>query len=110
MPNADLAELLLISHLLDESIEQSRKTIEMNPGFAFAHNQLAQAYIQKQMFDEAIVELNEAIKLIGENPKFLANLACAYDESNRREKAAQLQDNLIKRSVPSSPRVTEIAM
>ncbi|HEY6848282.1 MAG TPA: winged helix-turn-helix domain-containing protein [Terracidiphilus sp.] len=61
--NADLAELLLISHLPDESIEQSRKTIEMNPGFASAHNQLALAYIQKQMFDEAIVELNEAIKL-----------------------------------------------
>lgn len=108
--NADLAELLLISHLPDESIEQSRKTIEMNPGFAFAHNQLAQAYIQKQMFDEAIVELNEAIKLIGDNPIFLANLARAYAESNRREKAAQLLDNLKKRSTLSSPLVTEIAM
>jgi len=38
--NADLAELLLIAHLPDESIRQSRKTIEMNPGFALAHNQL----------------------------------------------------------------------
>jgi tetratricopeptide (TPR) repeat protein len=108
--NADLAELLLISHLPDESIEQSRKTIEMNPGFAFAHNQLAQAYIQKQMFDEAIVELNEAIKLIGDNPIFVANLARAYAESNRREKATQLLDNLKKRSVPRSPLIAEIAM
>jgi TolB-like protein/DNA-binding winged helix-turn-helix (wHTH) protein/Flp pilus assembly protein TadD len=108
--NADLAELLLISHLPDESIEQSRKTIGMNPGFAFAHNQLALAYIQKQMFDEAIVELNEAIKLIGDNPIFLANLARAYAESNRRENAAKLLDNLKRRSVPSSPLVTEIAM
>jgi TolB-like protein/DNA-binding winged helix-turn-helix (wHTH) protein/Flp pilus assembly protein TadD len=108
--NADLAELLLISHLPDESIEQSRKTIGMNPGFAFAHNQLALAYIQKKMFDEAIVELNEAIKLIGDNPIFLANLARAYAESNRRENAAKLLDNLKKRSVPSSPLVTEIAM
>jgi Flp pilus assembly protein TadD len=108
--NADLAELLLISHLPDESIEQSRKTIEMNPGFASAHNQLALAYIQKQMFDEAIVELNEAIKLSGDNPIFLANLARGYAESNRREKAAKLLDNLKKRSVPSSPLATEIAM
>ena len=108
--NADLAELLLISHLPDESIEQSRKTIEMNPGFASAHNQLALAYIQKQMFDEAIVELNEAIKLSGDNPIFLANLARAYAESNRREKAAKLLNNLKKRSVPSSPLATEIAM
>src|ERR1700674_2409689 len=36
--NADLAELLLIAQLPDESMQQSRKTIEMNPGFAFAHN------------------------------------------------------------------------
>jgi TolB-like protein/DNA-binding winged helix-turn-helix (wHTH) protein/Flp pilus assembly protein TadD len=108
--NADLAELLLISHLPVESIEQSRKTIEMNPGFASAHNQLALAYIQKQMFDEAIVELNEAIKLSGDNPIFLANLARGYAESNRREKAAKLLDNLKKRSVPSSPLATEIAM
>src|ERR1700739_4073430 len=42
--NADLAELLLIAHFPDESTEQSRKTIEMDPEFAFAHNQLAQAY------------------------------------------------------------------
>jgi TolB-like protein/DNA-binding winged helix-turn-helix (wHTH) protein/Tfp pilus assembly protein PilF len=38
--NADLAELFLISHSYDESIEQSRKTIEMDSNFAFAHNQL----------------------------------------------------------------------
>ncbi|HEY6846263.1 MAG TPA: hypothetical protein VI320_08625 [Terracidiphilus sp.] len=40
----------------------------------------------------------------------MANLARAYAESNRREKAAKLLDNLKKRSVPSSPLATEIAM
>ena len=82
--NADLAELLLIAHLPDESIQQSRKTIEMNPGFAFAHNQLAQAYIEKQMFGEAIEELQEAIRLAGDSPIFVANLARAYAGSNQK--------------------------
>jgi TolB-like protein/DNA-binding winged helix-turn-helix (wHTH) protein/Flp pilus assembly protein TadD len=108
--NADLAELLLIAQLPDESMQQSRKTIEMNPGFAFAHNQLAQAYIQKRRFGEAIGELQEAIKLAGDNPIFVANLARAYAGSNRKAKAAELLNGLKKRSVPSAPLFTEIAM
>jgi TolB-like protein/DNA-binding winged helix-turn-helix (wHTH) protein/Flp pilus assembly protein TadD len=108
--NADLAELLLIAHLPDESIQQSRKTIDMNPGFAFAHNQLAQAYIEKQMFGEAIVELQQAIRLAGDSPIFVANLARAYAGSNRKAEAAGLLSNLKKRSIPGSPLVEEIAM
>jgi cytochrome c-type biogenesis protein CcmH/NrfG len=108
--NADLAELLLIAHRPDESMQQSRKTIEMNPGFAFAHNQLAQAYIQKQMFGGAIEELREAIRLAGDNPIFVANLARAYAGSNRKAEAAELLNGLKKRSVPSAPLFAEIAM
>src|ERR1700719_1033782 len=47
--NADLAEILVLAHSYDESIRQSRKTIDMDPNFALAHNQLAQAYLQKHM-------------------------------------------------------------
>jgi predicted Zn-dependent protease len=108
--NADLAELLLIAHLPDESIQQSRKTVDMNPGFAFAHNQLAQAYIEKQMFGEAIVELQQAIRLAGDSPIFVANLARAYAGSNRKAEAVGLLNNLKKRSIPGSPLVEEIAM
>src|SRR6202041_2905197 len=40
--NADLAELLVLAHSTDESIEQSPKTIAMDSSFALAHNRLAQ--------------------------------------------------------------------
>jgi hypothetical protein len=50
--NADPAELLVIAHSYDEPIRQSRKTIEMDPNFALAHNQLGQAYLQKHMYEE----------------------------------------------------------
>src|SRR6201987_6228104 len=53
----NLDPLFLIAHFPDESTEQSRKTIEMDPNFAFGHNQLAQAYLQKHMLPEAIAEL-----------------------------------------------------
>ena len=108
--NADLAELLLIAHLPDDSIQQSLRTIKMNPNFAFAHNQLAQAYIQKQMFNEAITELQEAIRLAGDSPIFVANLARAYAGSNRKAEASALLNNLRKRSDADSPLVAEIAM
>jgi TolB-like protein/DNA-binding winged helix-turn-helix (wHTH) protein/Tfp pilus assembly protein PilF len=107
---ANLAELLLIAHLPDESMQQSRKTIEMNPSFAFAHNQLAQAYIQKQMFGGAIEELRGAIRLAGDNPIFVANLARAYVGLNQKAEAAALLNNLKNRSAPTAPFFAEIAM
>ena len=82
----------------------------MNPGFAFAHNQLAQAYIEKKMFGEAITELREAIRLSGDNPIFVANLARAFAGSNRKTEATKLLNDLKKRAVPNAPLVPEIAM
>ena len=57
--NADLAEVLLIAHRLDESVQQSRKTIEMDRDFALAHNQLAEAYLQQHQSDDAIAEFQK---------------------------------------------------
>ena len=66
--NADLAELLVLAHSYDESIRQSRKTIEMDPDFALAHNQLGQAYLQERMLDDAVAELEKASQLSGGSP------------------------------------------
>jgi tetratricopeptide (TPR) repeat protein len=107
--NADLAELLLIAHLPDESIEQSRKTIAMAPDFAFAHNQLAQAFIERNMYQEAIAELRRAIQLSGRNSTFLANLARAFTGLNRRKEAMALLNELLQSSAPDYRNATEIA-
>src|SRR5207244_8051567 len=45
--SADLADALCIAHLYDEAVQQSRKTLEMDPNFALAHYQLGQAFQQK---------------------------------------------------------------
>ena len=105
--NADLAELLLIAHFTDESIEQSRKTIEMDVNFALAHNQLAVAYLQRGRRGDAIAELQKAVQLSSGNPTCTANLARAFAASGRRNEAVQLLDDLKKRSAND---VSEIAV
>src|ERR1043166_1091533 len=73
--NAELAELLLITHFIDQSIDQSRKTIDMDVNFSLAHNQLGVAYLQQHRLEEAIAELKKAVQLSAGNPTCTANLA-----------------------------------
>ncbi len=108
--NADLAELLLIAHFTEESIQQSRKTIEMDGNFPLAHNQLALAYLQSQRHDEAISELQKAVQLSAASPTCTANLARAFAVSGRRNEAAQLLGDLKKRSRASYSNAPEIAV
>jgi TolB-like protein/DNA-binding winged helix-turn-helix (wHTH) protein/Flp pilus assembly protein TadD len=108
--NADLAELLLIQHLPDESIQQSLTSIEMNPGFAYGHAQLAQAYIEKRMFKGAVRELQNAIQISGESPALNANLARAYAGLDRKVEAVALLNNLKNSTAPDSAHAIHIAM
>jgi Flp pilus assembly protein TadD len=106
---ADLAEFLVIAHSYDESIRESRKTIEMDPNFALAHNQLGQAYLQKHMLDGATAELLKAVQLSGNSPTCIANLARAYVASGRTSEAVALLDDLKRRSNSKYSHASEIA-
>jgi serine/threonine-protein kinase len=108
--NADLAELLLLVHSYDKSIEQSRKTLDMDANFALAHNQLGQAYLQKRMYEPAIAELEKSVQLSGGCPTCMANLARAYAESGKRGEAEKLLGDLKKRSNPNASLASEISM
>ena len=108
--NADLAEILLIAHFYDESIQQSRKTIDMDADFALAHNQLAEAYLQRQRHDDAIVEFQRAVQLSPRSPICTANLARAYASSGRSADAEQLLARLKQGSNPAYSNAAEIAM
>ena len=81
----------------------------MDANFALAHNQLAQAYIQKQMFAEAVAELQKAIQISGGSPTFTANLARAYAAMGRRKEAIDLVDDLKKHANPGYSGASEIA-
>jgi tetratricopeptide (TPR) repeat protein len=108
--NHDLAELLLIAHFPDESIQQIRKTIDMDPGFALALNQLGQAYLEKHMLCDAIAELQMATQLSGNSPTCIANLARAYAALDKKSEALGLLNDLKKRSAPGFPHTSELAV
>src|SRR5205823_13398887 len=92
--------LPIFARSYDESIRESRKTIEMDPGFALAHNQLGEAYLQKHMHHEAVDELQKAVQLSGRSPTCMANLARAYVASGQKSEAVKLLDDLKNRSAP----------
>jgi len=100
----------LIAHFYDESVRQSRKTIEMDPSFALAHNQLAEVYLRKQMRDDAITEFQKAVQLSEGSPVCTANLARAYASSGKNAEAGQLLEGLKKRSNSAYSNAAEIAM
>jgi TolB-like protein/DNA-binding winged helix-turn-helix (wHTH) protein/Tfp pilus assembly protein PilF len=106
--NSDLAELLLIAGLPDESVQQSRRTIEMDPGFALAHNQLGQAFLEKHMLSPAINALQKAVRLSGSSQNCVANLARAYAAANRKPEAIKMLNDLKDRS--PHPHAPEISM
>jgi TolB-like protein/DNA-binding winged helix-turn-helix (wHTH) protein/Flp pilus assembly protein TadD len=108
--NADLAELLLLTHSYDESVKQSRKIIEMDPTFAIGHKQLGDAYLLKQMNKEAVEELKEAVRLSGGSPICTADLARAYVASGKTNDALKLLHDLKKSSNASFTNAPHIAM
>ena len=69
----------------------------------------SQAYLQKNMLEEAIPELQKAVELSGGSPTCIANLARAYVASGRRSEAVELLDGLKKRSSPAYSDASEIA-
>ena len=107
--SADMAELLLIAHFDDESIEQSRNTIALDADFAMAHNQLGQAYVEKHMYDQAIAELQKAVQLSKGSPTCTANLARAYAGAGRTKDAVQILNELSRASHPGHSNAPEIA-
>jgi tetratricopeptide (TPR) repeat protein len=82
----------------------------MDPNFGLAHNHLGQAYLQKQMYGEAVAELQKAVQLSGGGPTCMANLARAYAASGKRSEAEQLLSDLKKRSNPTLSLASEIAV
>jgi hypothetical protein len=53
----------------------------MDPAFPPAHNQLAQGYLAKQKYAEAIAELKKAIQLSGDSPGLYSLILETYNGS-----------------------------
>ena len=70
-----------------QAIEQSRKAIELAPNISDAHLVLGSAFREEGSYREAIVELQEAVKLSHDNRRALATLAYTYAVSGKKAEA-----------------------
>jgi tetratricopeptide (TPR) repeat protein len=108
--SADLADALCIAHLYEDSLQQSRKALELHPNFAVAHYELGQTFVQMLRYDESIAEFRTAIALAGGNTTFDSNLAHAYAVSGRAEEATKILNDLEGRQTRQSPTDASIAL
>jgi TolB-like protein/DNA-binding winged helix-turn-helix (wHTH) protein/Flp pilus assembly protein TadD len=108
--SADLADALSIAHLYEDSLQQSRKTLELHPNFAVAHYELGQTLVQMHRYDDAIAEFRKAIGLSTGNATFDSNLAHAYAVSGRTEEARKILQDLEGRQTQRSPTDASIAL
>jgi tetratricopeptide (TPR) repeat protein len=61
---------------LDEAIKEFKKAIELDPGSAHAHDNLATVYSEKQLWREALQEYLTALRLEPDSATAHYNLAC----------------------------------
>ena len=92
--NADIGKMHFFARQPDLAIEQLKKTIEMERTFPLSHLFLAMAYRQKGMFQEAIKEIEEEVKLPGARRLFSAVLAYFYAVAGRKAEARAILQQL----------------
>ncbi len=88
--NANKGYYLYFARQYDAAIEQYRKTLEINPGFGVGRFYLAQAYVQKRMYAEAIAEFQKLITSPTDDLETAAALGYVYAQSGRREEAQKI--------------------
>jgi len=88
--NADVGTVLFNARRFDDSIEQLRTTVQMDPGFYYAHWALGEALEIKGRTKEAMAENEKALALIQEDPLPLALLGHVYARTGRRDEALKI--------------------
>jgi TolB-like protein len=108
--SADIADALCVARRYDEAVQPSKRTLEMDANFAIGHFELGQAFVQKQLYDGAIAELQRAIELSGHSGAFEANLAHVYGVLGRKEEAVEILKYLEARHDENPSVAADIAL
>jgi len=92
--NFAMAKSLYMGRRYDESIQQGRKILEMEPSFPLAHWQLGVAYAEKGMYREAVSELEQDKALTHGHPVPLSYLGNILARSGERTRALQALEEM----------------
>ena len=88
--------VLYLAHDNDAAIAQLRKTLQLDTNFAVAHMYLGRAYVQKNMFADAVEEFKKADDLSEGEPYYRSWLGYGYAVSGRASEARKILDEMKK--------------
>jgi len=91
--NMDLAAILLSVGQTDRSIEQTRKTLEIDPNYWWAYQTLGMAYERKKEYAEAMAALEKA-RSVDSGAWSLAYLGAAYGTAGYAAQARRIIEEL----------------
>jgi TolB-like protein/Tfp pilus assembly protein PilF len=91
-------DALWVSGQVERAIEEIQKLLEIAPDYPLAHAGLGLYYVEKQMFEEAILSFEEAVRLFGESAAFRGWLGYSYAAADKKEKALEILNGLIEES------------
>jgi adenylate cyclase len=94
------AYILFYARKYERSIEQCQKMIEMDPNYALPYTGLGKAYLQKGMYDEAILALQKA-----GNDSYLG---LAYGLEGKRNEALGIFEEMVKQWSRGNSRASPI--
>jgi tetratricopeptide (TPR) repeat protein len=106
--NNNLGSSLYFARYYDEAIDQLKEVLRMDPNFPYAHLDLGRVYLQKEMYAEALAELEKADTLLG-GLQVRAELGYAYGRSGKRKEAQQQLEYLMELSTRDSVAPATIA-
>ena len=92
----DAAKDLYLARRDDEAIAQYQKSLQVDSNFPIAHKGLAEVYAQKDMYKEAVEEIEIAIALSKRSTFILDDLGYIYARAGEREKATKVLEDLAK--------------
>jgi TolB-like protein/DNA-binding winged helix-turn-helix (wHTH) protein/Flp pilus assembly protein TadD len=96
--NTNVVYVSFLGRQYDRAIAEGRKTLELEPNYAWAHFFLARAYLQKGMAKEAFAEFQERVRLQPNFPKAQADIALAYAAIGDRPTALKIYEHLKRQS------------
>ena len=91
--NLDSAAILLQAGRYDQSIEQTRRALELDPNFWWAYQNLGLIYERQRKYPEAISALEKA-RLSDVSPSSLGYLGYVYAVAGRRAEAQRVLEEL----------------
>jgi TolB-like protein/DNA-binding winged helix-turn-helix (wHTH) protein/Flp pilus assembly protein TadD len=93
--NFSLGWRLYMARQYEQAINQLRNTLEMDPNFALPRMVLGQAYEQKGLYQQAIVELQKAASISHDSPPMLGSLGHALGVAGNKTEANKILDQLL---------------